>query len=591
LERRLAAILAADVVGYTRLMGEDEAGTLAALKAHREDFVDPTIAGHKGRIVKLMGDGALVEFASVIDAVTCAVEVQRGMAERNAEVAGERRIIFRIGINLGDVIIEGDDIYGDGVNIAARLEGLAEPGGICISAKVYEEVGNKLALGYEDLGAREVKNVAEPVRVYRIASETPAPSPAPGGGENLALPDKPSIAVLPFDNMSGDPEQEYFADGITEDIITELSRFSGLFVIARNSSFAFKGQAFNVQQIARELGVRYVLEGSIRRAGHRVRISAQLIDRETGSHIWAERYDRDLDDIFDLQEEITRNVVGSIAPQIEMAELDRVRGARTAKISSYDLALKAQAFYYDSMRMGSPDVHQHAIETTKESLEQDPRNVHALWTQAMAYFEQYLYRWGPAPDEALDHAWVAVERISEIDSSDPRGYTVRGVVHHFRGQFDAAVADFHRAYALNPNFAVNIFLMAWCESLAGFTEQAREHAELGLRLSPRDNEIWLGCAYLALAQASFADGDFEKTKEWGKLAIQMHPKAPIRRALMIASHGYLSELDEAARHAADLEAFAPDFLPIVLGGEMTFYKAPEHNALLVDGIRKAGLAE
>jgi TolB-like protein len=439
------------------------------------------------------------------------------------------------------------------------------------------------------MGKQEVKNIRKPVRVYRWTDA--AADPVPGTEGALPLPDKPSIAVLPFDNMSGDPEQEYFADGITEDIITELSRFPSLFVIARNSSFAFKGESVDVRQIARELGVRYVLEGSIRRAGNRVRISAQLIDRETGSHIWAERYDRDLDDIFDLQEEITRNVVGSIAPQIEMAEMDRVRGVRSTKFSSYDLGLKAQALYYDAMRMGSPDVQQQAINITEDSLKQDPRNVHALSTQALAYFEQYLYRWGPAPDEALDHSWTAVERIFEIDSSDPRGYAMRGVNHHFRGRFDAAVADFHRAFALNPNFAVNIFLMAWCESLAGFTEEAREHVALGLRLSPRDDELWLGVAYLALAQASFADGDFEKTKEWGKLSIQMHPKAPIRRALMIASHGYLGELEEAARHAADLKAFSPDFLPIVLRGEMTLYKAPEHNELLVDGIRKAGLPE
>ena len=525
MERRLAAILAADVVGYTRLMGEDEVGTLAALKAHREDFVDPTIAGHKGRIVKLMGDGALVEFASVIDAVTCAAEVQRGMAERNAEVPDEQRIDFRIGINLGDMIVEADDIYGDGVNIAARLEGLAEPGGICISAKVYDEIKNKLALGYEDLGAQEVKNVAEPVHVYRIATETPAASLVSGGEEKLALPDRPSIAVLPFDNMSGDPEQEYFADGITEDVITELSRFSGLFVIARNSSFSYKGKSVDVRQIARELGVRYVLEGSIRRAGDRVRISAQLIDRESGSHIWAERYDRNLEDIFDLQEEITSNVVASIAPQIEMAEMERVRGGRSTKFSSYDLGLKAQALWYDGLQMGSPDVLQQAIDVTKESLKQDPRNVHALWTQAMAYYVQYLYRWGPAPDEALDHAWAAVERLFEIESSNPHAYMARGGVHHFRGEHDDALADYRRAFALNPNFAVNIFMMAWCESLTGFTEQAREHAALGLRLSPRDNELWLGVAYLALAQGSFADGDFEKTKAWGKLAIQMHPVA------------------------------------------------------------------
>jgi TolB-like protein len=527
----------------------------------------------------------------VVEAVQSAVDIQQGMTRRETDLPDERRIRLRIGVNLGDIIVEGSDIYGDGVNVAARLEGLAEPGGICISGKVYEEVRNKLPTAFEDLGDQQVKNIAEPVRVYRWTDAAdPMPAMAVAGGA-LPLPDKPSIAVLPFDNMSGDPEQEYFADGITEDIITELSRFPSLFVIARNSSFSYKGKSVDVRQIARELGVRYVLEGSIRRAGNRVRISAQLIDRESGSHIWAERYDRDLEDIFDLQEEITRNVVASIAPQIEMAEMARVRSVRSAKFSSYDLALKAQALWYDGERLGSPDVLQQAINVTKDSLKQDPRNVHALWTQAMAYFVQYIYRWGPAPDEALDHSWAAVERIFEIDSSDPRGYAARGVVHHFRGEHNEAVADYRRAFALNPNFAVNIFMMAWCESMTGFTEQAREHAALGFRLSPRDNEIWLGTAYLALAQASFADGDYEDTEKWAKLAIQMHPRAPIRRALMIACCVHIGDFEEARKHVDFLESFSPDFIPSVLSGEMTLYKTPEHNALLIDGLRKAGKIE
>jgi TolB-like protein len=550
------------------------------------------IADHNGRVFGSAGDSVIAEFPSPVEAVRCAVDIQQDMGAREPGLPGDRRIRLRIGVNLGDIIVEGSDIYGDGVNVAARLEGLAEPGGICISGKVYEEVRNKLSTAFEDLGEQEVKNIREPVRVYRWTEASADPSPGMTGAERpLPLPDKPSIAVLPFDNMSGDLEQEYFSNGITEDIITELSRFSGLFVIARNSSFAFKGEPVDVRRIARELGVRYVLEGSIRRAGNRVRINAQLIDKETGSHIWAERYDRDLKDIFDLQEEITSKVVASIAPQIEMAEMERIRGSRSTKFTSYDLALKAQALCYDGELLGRPDVLQQAIDISKDSLKQDPRNVHALWTQAMAYFVQYLYRWGPAPDEALVHSWTAVERLFEIDSSNPHAFSARALVHQFRGEYDAAIADFRRAFTLNPNFASNIFLMAWCESLTGFTEQARENAALGLRLSPRDNAIWLGVAYLALAQASFADGDFNKTKEWGKLAIQFHPKAPIRRALMIACCGHAGDLDEAARHAAELRAFSPDFLSTILRGEMTLYKMPEHNALLVDGLRKAGLPE
>jgi len=588
-ERRLAAILSADVAGYSRLMSEDEAGTLATLKSHRAEFIDPEIANHGGRIVKLMGDGALVEFPSVVDAVECAVAVQRGMAERNGNIPDDERIAFRIGVNLGDIIVEGDDIYGDGINVAARIQEIAAPDGICISGDVYRQVRGKTDADFDDLGEQEVKNIPEPVSVYRWTDA--AADPTAATARALPLPDKPSIAVLPFTNMSDDAEQEYFSDGITEDIITELSRFSGLFVIARNSSFAFKGESVDVKRIAQELGVRYVLEGSIRRTSNRLRINAQLIDKESGSHIWAERYDRELKDIFDLQEEITRNVVGSIAPQIEMAEMERIRRVGITKFSSYDLALRAQALLYDGLRMGNPDVTQQAIDKTKESLEQDPRNVHALWIQAMAYFDQYLYRWSADPDEALNHAWAAVERLFEIDSSNAHAYMMRGLIHHFRGEHDEAVADYRRAHALNPNFAMNIFMMAMCESLTGFTEEARKHAELGLRLSPRDMAIWLGVAYLALAQASFADGDLENTKEWGKLAIQFHPKAPIRRALMIACCGHAGDFDEAARQAAELKAFAPDFLPSIFRGDMTLYKSPEPNALLVDGLRKAGFGE
>ena len=586
MERKLAAILAADVVGYSRLMGADETGTLERLKALRNELVEPTIKERKGRVVKLMGDGLLAEFPSVIEAVQCAATIQDRITERDPDLSDEHRIQLRIGVNLGDIIVEGSDIYGDGVNVAARLEAMAEPGGICISGVAFDTVDGKLDLVFEDCGEQRVKNIAKPVRVYRLdsgASNNPLTDPT----QPLPLPEKPSVAVLPFDNMSGDAEQDYFADGITEDIITELSRFPGLFVIARNSSFSYKGKSIDVRQIARELGVRYVLEGSIRWAANRVRISAQLIDRERGSHIWAERYDRKLDDIFELQEEITRNVVASITPQIEKAEMARVRSVPRTKISSYDLALKAQALFYDGECMGDPDLLQQALDVTKDSLQQDPRNVHALWTQAMVCFVQFLYRWGPAPDTALDHSWSAVERLFEIDSSDPRSYAARAIIHHFRSEHDEAVADYRKAFELNPNFAMNIIMMAWCESLTGFTEQARAHAELGLRLSPRDNNIWLGTAYLALAQASFADGDFEKTKEWSRLAIQVHPKAPIRHALMIACCAFNDDLDDAGKHVDSLKSFAPEFIPSVLRGDMTIYRDPAQNALLAEGLRKA----
>jgi TolB-like protein/class 3 adenylate cyclase len=316
-DRKLVAILAADVAGYSRLMGADEEGTLSRLKLHRRELIDPKIAERRGRIVKTTGDGMLVEFGSVVDAVRCAIDVQRGMAERNAESSDDARIAFRVGINLGDIIIDGDDIHGDGVNVAARLEAIAEPGGICISDAAYQQVRDRLDAAFEDSGEQALKNIARPVRVYRVRLNG---GPAPAASPALALPDKPSIAVLPFQNMSGDPEQEYFADGMVEEIITALSRFRQLFVIARNSSFTYKGRAVDVKQVGRELGVRYVLEGSVRKAASRVRITGQLIDAATGAHLWADRFDGGLEDVFELQDQITASVVGAIAPKLEQAE-------------------------------------------------------------------------------------------------------------------------------------------------------------------------------------------------------------------------------------------------------------------------------
>ena len=596
MERRLAAILAADVVGYTRLMGADEAGTLKRLTALREDVLAPLIAQHRGRIVKLMGDGLLVEFPSVVDSVTCALAWQQDVAAGEAAREEAKRLCFRIGINLGDILVEGEDIHGDGVNIAARLEALAEPGGICLSDDAYRQAKGRLEAGFEDLGEKTLKNVAEAVRVYRVLGEATLPSNGPDAALD-AENQKPSIAVLPFTNMSNDPEQEYFSDGITEDIITELSRFPTLFVIARNSSFSYKGKALDLRQVAEDLGVRYLLEGSIRRAGQRVRVTAQLIEKGNANHIWAERYDRDLDDIFALQEELTSNVVGAIAPQIEMAEMARLhtgrvgsdRGDRPVKFSAYDLALKAQTVFYDAVRKGSPEMHQESLKLAAAALEQDPRCMLALWVQGWASVEQYVYRWGPDPKKALDLAEQTVERLMEIDASDPRSHTTRAFLYHFRGEHDAAVADYRRAFALNPNWAVNVFCMAWCESLCGLTEEAREHAALGLRLSPRENEVWLGVAYLALAQASFAEGDYEKTKHWAELAVQMHPRAPIRRTLMIACCVEIGDLQKAQEHAAFLRSFAPNFIPSLFEGEMKLYKDPAHDRRLAEGLRKAGL--
>jgi TolB-like protein len=375
-ERRLTAILAADVAGYSRLTGLDEEGTHARLTEHFRCLVNPKIAEHHGRIVKATGDGLLVEFASVVDALRCAVEVQRGMAERNTEVAQDKRIEFRVGIHQGDVIIEGEDIFGDGVNVAARLEGIAEPGGICVSSRVQEDAEGRLEVSFENAGEQQLKNIARPVRVYRVRLSSVAPSSRPA----LPLPDKPSIAVLPFQNMSGDPEQDYFADGIVEEIITALSRFRQLFVIARNSSFTYKGRSVDVKQVGRELGVRYVLEGSVRKAGNRVRITGQLIDASSGGHLWADRFDGDLEDIFDLQDKITGSVVGAIAPKIEQSEIERAKRKPTGDLVAYDYYLRAIASLYPWTRESNDE----ALRLFYRAVELDPDFASAYgWAFAM----------------------------------------------------------------------------------------------------------------------------------------------------------------------------------------------------------------
>lgn len=588
LPRKLAAILYADVAGYSLLTGQDEDATHRLLRDYL-DFVSSTIESYRGNVVHYAGDAVLARFDAVVDALTSAIAVQTELESRNQDLSDDRKVRFRIGINLGDVIEDRGDIYGDGVNVAARLEGLADPGGICISESIRTAIGKKLPYGYEFMGEQEVKNIEEPVRTYRVnLSDERTDRPVTIIRESAELFDKPSIAVLAFTNMSGDPEQEYFSDGITEDIITELSRFSGLFVIARNSSFAFKGQSVDVKAVAQELGVRYMLEGSVRRAGNRLRITAQLLDTEMATHIWAERYDGDLDDIFALQDEITRSIVGSIAPQIEIAEVERSSRLPVANLTAYELALKAQAIFYENARAGNRDRREDTIAAAQLALDIDPRNSQALWLQGYSYLMRHLYRSGTDPDQDLARAWDIAARFLQAESTNPKAYMIRAITYIFRREFDAAIADFKRAYELNPNFAMNAMIMAWGESLTGMTEEAKEHARLALKLSPRDQDLWLGDAYLALLQAYFAESDYEEAKKWGLLAVQMTPNAPIRRALMIAICTYTNDPEGAKQHAQELDTFSPDFVPGLLSGEITLYKMPKHNALLLDGLRKYG---
>ena len=414
-ERRLAAILAADVAGYSRLMGLDEAGTLSRLRTRRRELIDPQVAEHKGRIVKTTGDGILIEFPSVVEAVACALAVQQGMAERNAATPEHQRIVFRVGINLGDVIVEDSDVHGDGVNVAARLEGIAEPGEICISGTVRDHIGGRLDLALDDLGDRSLKNIARAIRVYRVrASNAPNRTPMPTNPA-LALPDKPSIAVLPFQNMSGDPEQEYFADGMVEEIITALSRIRWLFVIARNSSFTYKGQPIDVKRVGHELGVRYVLEGSVRKGGGRVRITAQLIEAETGTHLWADRFDGSLEDVFDLQDQVATAVAGVIEPTLQAAEARRATTRPTADLTAYDLYLRGAACLYAFTRNSIRE----AVDLLEQAIARDPQYGPALAFAAICHMRLVWDGWSEKPDDDRTAGIDLAQHALEVAGSDP----------------------------------------------------------------------------------------------------------------------------------------------------------------------------
>ncbi|HEX3523467.1 MAG TPA: adenylate/guanylate cyclase domain-containing protein, partial [Stellaceae bacterium] len=477
-ERRLAAILAADVAGYSRLIEADEEGTLGRLKALRAEVIDPKIAGHHGRIVKTTGDGLLVEFASVIDALRCAAEVQTAIAESNAPLPPDRRIEFRIGIHQGDIVVEDGDIFGEGVNIAARLEGLAEPGGLCVSARVQEDAAGRLDLTFEDLGEQALKNIARPIRAYRAV--TAARSSLRRASSGPPLPDKPSIAVLPFANMSGDPEQEYFADGMVEEIITALSRIRWLFVIARNSTFTYKGQAVDVKQVGRELGVRYVLEGSVRKAGGRVRITAELIDAVTGTHLWADRFDGLLEDIFELQDQVAVSVAGVIEPTLQAAEIRRSAGRSTADLTAYDLYLRAYAMVWSSARQ-IPE----ALRLTQQAIDRDPRYGPAVALAAFCCVR--LLRDGRSEDRLADGLKGAdfAQRALEVAGDDADILANAALALAYLGEdIGAMMALVDRALALNPSFARGWHISGTLRLWAGQPDIAIEHIEAALRLSP-----------------------------------------------------------------------------------------------------------
>ncbi len=483
MERRLAAILAADVVGYTRLMGADEAGTLRHLTELRQQVLEPLVAEHHGRVVKLMGDGLLVEFASVVNALTCAVAWQNGVAQREAAADEDKRFKFRIGINRGDVIVEGDDIHGDGVNIAARLEGKAEPGGIYLSGDAYRQAKGKVEVDFEDLGEHDLKNVAEPVRVYRIAGDRSGTDAASPAREPLALPDRPSIAVLPFNNMSGDPDQEYFADGLTGDVITQLSRFRSLFVIGSTSSFVYKGQAPKVQDVGRELGVAYVAQGNVRKAGNRVRITVELIEAATGQQLWAERYDRDLEDIFAVQDEVASKVVSTLAGQIADTDRRRAAGKRTVDLAAYELALLGEQAEREFTRGGVL----RARALFQQAIERDPGNARAHASMARSFLDELWSNWSTDWNAAAELALDWAQRAVALDALDNRARVNLGVAYHLgKGNLEAAQVQFAKALELNPNDADAYCLQGWCHVYAGEGDEAIACTDKAMRLSPFD---------------------------------------------------------------------------------------------------------
>jgi len=582
--RRLAAILAADVAGYSRLMGADEEGTLAALRAVRGELGDPKIAEHRGRIVKTTGDGLLVEFASVVDAVRCAVEMQREMIARNTAIPAERRIEFRMGINVGDIIIEDGDIFGDGVNIAARLEALAEPGGICLSAAAHEQVRDRLDLAFDDLGEQQVKNIARPVRTYAVAFGASS-RPTPPVAAPLPLPDKPSLAVLPFQNLSGDAEQEYFADGVVEEITTAIARLPWLFVIARNSAFTYKGKAVDVKQVAQELGVRYLLEGSVRKAGNRVRITGQLIDTTTGAHIWADRFDGALDDIFELQDRVASNVAGAIEPKLRQSEIERASRKPTANLTAYDLYLRALA---QSSRF-TEEGHAEAVVLARQALAIDPSYAPAAALIGWCRAQQRVQGWGALSADDIGEACRLARQALEAGRDDAE--TIRGAaltLFLLTGEAAMAATALDRALALNPNAAHAWLVRGNIHAWLNQPEAAIEAVERARRLSPFDPYSFFYAATIALAH--LAARRFEQAIEWAGRALHDQPRLAPPMLVKVAANAHLGHLDEARTELGRMLAIEPK-LTITGFREYLHFAAPEVRELYVTGLRLAGLPE
>jgi TolB-like protein/class 3 adenylate cyclase/cytochrome c-type biogenesis protein CcmH/NrfG len=585
-QRRLAAILAGDVAGYSRLTGLDEEGTIARLRALRRELTDPAIAEHGGRIVKTTGDGILIEFPSVVEAVRFAVEVQRGMATRNTDVAADRRIEFRVGIHLGDVVVEGDDLLGDGVNIAARLEGLAEPGGVCVSEDAYRHLGGKVDATLIDMGERQLKNIAKPVRVYGIAPPSRVHEATSELAQITTPPPRLSIVVLPFVNLGGDAEQDYFVDGLTEDLTTELSRLPGSFVVARNSAFSYEGKSLDVRQVGRELGVRYVLEGSVRKVAQRIRVAAQLIDAETGSHLWAERFDRELTDLFELQDTITLELAEVL--NVRLVEAESRRSERSSNPVALDLVMRARAFVN---RGASAEAYFAAIRLYQQALELAPDEVQALTGLATTLLNRVTNLWSETPKEDLDWAEELAARALALDPHNAWCRFAIGLVRHEQHQFEEAISHFEAAIRLNPNLHVAHLRLGGAKVFSGRAEEALRHFAETIRLSPRDPVS----GYWGIGWTRFLRGDDDGAMEMLRRVIALNPNSSLGHLFLTAAYALQDRVDEARTTFA---AYLRTGAPIKTISQLRARGSPSTNPVYVgqrerlfEGLRKAGMPE
>ena len=587
--RKLAAMLAADVVGFSRLTGADEDRTLARLRALRSDLVDPTISVHNGRVVKRTGDGVIVEFRSVVDAVRCAIEIQNAMVERNAGVPEDRRIEFRIGIHLGDVVEESDgDLMGDGVNIAARLEGVAQPGAICLSEDAYRQVKARLDLAVTDLGPTPLKNIAEPVRAYSLQVGLPAqakPAAAPFEAKLQAsppLPDKPSIAVLPFANMSGDAEQEYFADGISEDIITALSKLAQLFVIARNSSFTFKGKNVNLGEVGKSLGVRYVLEGSVRKSGGRVRITAQLIDVTSRGHLWAEKFDRELTDIFAVQDDVTDKIVSALALNLSPGDRESIGAEHTDSEEAYDCFLRGRELWWLHAR----EANREAETLLQRAVGLDPRYGPAYAFLAAAKVNDYVSAWTDSPAQALEEAVQAARLAVQLDERYPYALWALSLICLWGRRHDEAVRTAEKMIAFNPSFADGHNAFGLILIYAGRSEEAARCFERAVALDPQSP----GMVMHFQAQAAYQLGRYPQAVAVLRRRILRTPETDASRALLAACYGQMGLVAEAREAWRELLRVNPSY-SVEQRRKVLPYKNPQDFELFVEGLRKAGLPE